>query len=140
MGFIVGTQGKGTILFVTERMTNVIWVRKLKSKTAVEVNSKLWAMLILYRHMLKTIRTDNCEGFARPQRNNKMLGVRYSLPSLMPRGKMVPSNTLISSFDNRFHKNTDFSNITQRNTDKYILSSMPYLDKNLIANLLREAF
>ena len=64
MDLIVGAQGKGAILVVTERMTNMIWARKLKSKTASEVNSKLWAILIPYRHMLKTIVTDNGSEFS----------------------------------------------------------------------------
>lgn len=119
MDLIVGAQGKGAILVVTESMTNMIWARKLANKSSSEVNNKLWAMLVAYKRILKTIVTDNGSEFAGHQWITKKLGVPvfFTDPySAWQKGAVEHANKLIRQY---IPKNANFDNITQEELQKY---------------------
>lgn len=119
MDLIVGAKGKGGILVVTDRMTNMIWARKLKNKSSAEVNRQLWAMLIPYKHILKTIVTDNGSEFAGHQQITKRLGVLvfFADPySAWQKGAVEHANKFIRQY---IPKNANFDNISKDDIDKY---------------------
>lgn len=119
MDLILGAKGKGAILTVTDRMTNMIWAKKLESKTSSEVNDKLWAILIPYKRIIKTIVTDNGTEFSGHEQITKKLGVPiyFADPySSWQKGAIEHANKLIRQY---IPKDADFSKISQKKIDSY---------------------
>lgn len=117
MDLILGARGKGSILTVTDRMTNMIWAKKLDSKTSSEVNEKLWAIFIPLRSIIKTIVTDNGSEFSGHEQITKKLGVPiyFADPySSWQKGAIEHANKLIRQY---IPKDADFSKISQKQID-----------------------
>ena len=76
MDTIIGKDGLGAILTLTERSTNFIWMKKLEQgKNAEGVVKEVTRLLLPYKEKLKTITTDNGGEFAAHQKITKALGV-----------------------------------------------------------------
>jgi IS30 family transposase len=65
MDTVVGKDGAGAILTMTERSTNFIWIQKLEhGKNAAGLAKEVIRLLFPYRKILKSITTDNGSEFA----------------------------------------------------------------------------
>ena len=102
MDLIVGCGGRGTIFTVTDRMANMIWAAKLKDKSAKEVNRKLWALLVPYKAVIKTIVTDNGSEFSGHRQITDRLGgvpVFFTDPySSWQKGAIENANKLLRQY------------------------------------------
>lgn len=119
MDLIVGAQGKGAILTVTDRMTNVIWASKLPNRSSQEVNKAIWRLLLGYKKNLKTIVTDNGREFSGHEEITEKLGVPvfFADPyAAWQKGAIEHANKLLRQY---IPKKTDFRNITQEQIDGY---------------------
>lgn len=65
MDTIIGKDGRGAIVTLIERSTNMLFMRKLdKGKNAKELAQTVVKMLMPYKEYIKTITTDNGTEFA----------------------------------------------------------------------------
>lgn len=108
-------------------MTNMIWARKLQNKSSTEVNNKLWAMLVAYKRILKSIVTDNGSEFAGHQWITKKLGVPvyFADPySAWQKGAVEHANKLLRQY---IPKYTNFDEVSQEDIDRYckLINSRP---------------
>ena len=119
MDLIVGRGGRGAILTVTDRMTNMIWAAKLKDKSAQEMNRKLWALLVPYKAVIKTIVTDNGSEFSGHRQITDRLGVPvfFSDPySSWQKGAIENANKLLRQY---IPKMANFDLISQKQINEY---------------------
>jgi len=110
MDTIIGKDGVGAILTLTERSTNFIWMEKLKhGKNAEDVAKVVIRILLPYKEKLKTITTDNGCEFAAHQKIAKSLGltVYFADPyASWQKGAIENANKLIRQY---IPKGTNFA-------------------------------
>lgn len=113
MDTIVGKDGKGAIVTLTERSTNYIMMKRLKhGKNPKELAQEVKWMLFPYRHFVKTITTDNGTEFCEHRIISKALGatIYFADPySSWQKGAIENANKLIRQY---IPKRTDFKTIT----------------------------
>ena len=102
MDTIIGKDGIGAILTLTEKSTNFIWMEKLKhGKNADDVAKVVIRILLPYKGKIKTITTDNGSEFAAHQKITKSLGVAvyFADPySSWQKGAIENANKLIRQY------------------------------------------
>jgi IS30 family transposase len=102
----------GAIVTITERKTNYLMMRRLTAgKNAEELAKNVVAMLLPYKHFLRTITTDNGSEFADHDFISKKLGVPifFADPySSWQKGAIENANKLIRQY---IPKNTVFSSL-----------------------------
>ncbi len=122
MATIIGNDNSGAIVTITERKTNYLMMRRLTAgKNAKELAKKVMAMLLSYRHFLRTITTDNGSEFADPDFISQKLGVPifFSDPyfswqkgAIKNANKLIrqyiPENTVLSSLNDDFIRAVQF--------------------------------
>jgi IS30 family transposase len=122
MDTIIGKDNSGAIVTITERKTNYLMMRRLTAgKNAKELAKNVVAMLLPYRHFLRTITTDNGSEFADHDFISKKLGVpiffadpysSWQKGAIENANKLVrqyiPKNTVFSSLDDDFIRAVQF--------------------------------
>lgn len=115
MDTIVGKGNHGAILTITERSTNMLFMRKLnKGKNAQELARTVVSLLKPYKEHIKTITTDNGAEFACHEMITKKLGVTvyFADPySSWQKGTIENINGLIRQY---IPKQTEFSTVTHQ--------------------------
>ena len=115
---IIGKDGKGVIVTLVDRKTNYLLMKKSpKGKDAEEVAKIVRDLLFPYRHLVRTITTDNGSEFRNHRKISKALGttVYFADPySSWQKGCIENTNKLIRQY---IPKGTDFETLT----DKQIL-------------------
>ncbi len=122
---IVGKNHKGAILTAVERKTNLILMRKLKSKNSEEVAREIVRLLAPYKDKVDSITSDNGTEFSRWEYVARKLEAEYYFAhpySSWERGLNEYSNKLIRQY---IPKKSDFDNID----DSYILRITDKLNK-----------
>lgn len=113
MDTIIGKDGKGAILTLTERKTNYSIIRKLpKGKNAEELAHMVWNALIPFKRDVHTITTDNGTEFAAHKKIEKTLDTKvfFTHPySSWEKGAIENYNKLVRQY---IPKQTDFKDIT----------------------------
>ena len=122
MDTIIGKDNSGAIVTITERKTNYLMMRRLTAgKNAKELAKNVVAMLLPYRHFLRTITTDNGSEFADHDFISKKLGVpiffadpysSWQKGAIENANKLIrqyiPKNTVFSSLDDDFIRAVQF--------------------------------
>ena len=115
MDTIIGKDGVGAILTVTEKSTNFIWMEKLKhGKNSEEVAKAVIGILLPYKGMLKTMTTDNGSEFAAHEKITKALGlnVYFADPyASWQKGAIENANKLIRQY---IPKATSFDQVNEK--------------------------
>ena len=120
MDTIVGKDGKGAIVTLTERSTNIILMEKLPHGKHPEPLAKaVIRMLLPYRHTIRSITTDNGSEFCEHKLISKALAPKGTgNPNLVyfadsysswQKGAIENANKLIRQY---IPKGTDFSTLT----------------------------
>lgn len=113
MDTIIGKDGKGAILTLTERSTNYVLIKRLKhGKNPKELAQDVKWLLFPYRHLVRTITTDNGIEFCEHRAISKALGVTvyFADPySSWQKGCIENANKLIRQY---IPKSIDFENFT----------------------------
>ena len=116
---IVGKDGHGTIVTLTERSTNMLFMRKLnKGKNAKELAKTVIHLLAPFKGRVKSITTDNGTEFACHEMIAKSIGTKvyFADPySSWQKGAIENVNGLIRQY---IPKNTSFSNISHQQINK----------------------
>ena len=115
MDTIIGKDGMGAILTLTEKSTNFIWMEKLKhGKNAQEVARAVIGILLPYKERLKTVTTDNGSEFAAHEKITKALGVSvyFADPyASWQKGAIENANKLIRQY---IPKGTCFDDLNEK--------------------------
>ena len=119
MDTIVGKDGHGAIVTLTERSTNMLFMRKLNmGKNAKELAKTVIHLLAPFKGRVKSITTDNGTEFACHEMIAKSIGTKvyFADPySSWQKGAIENVNGLIRQY---IPKNTSFSNISQQQITK----------------------
>jgi len=113
MDTIIGKENQGAIVTLVERSTNYMMMKYLRyGKNPVELAKDVKTLLFPYRHLIKTITTDNGSEFAEHRTISKTLGcpIYFADPySSWQKGCIENTNKLIRQY---IPKGTDFKNLT----------------------------
>ena len=119
MDTIVGKDGRGAIVTLTERSTNMLFMRKLdKGKNARELARTVVKMLEPYKEYIKTITTDNGTEFACHEIIAKALDTKvyFADPyASWQKGAIENQNGLIRQY---IPKGTDFKEYSHQKITK----------------------
>lgn len=113
---IIGKDHKGAIVTINDRATGKLFMKKLNGKDAAELAAATIELLQPYKHLLKTITSDNGKEFAYHELISKALDIDFYFAEpykSWQRGANENLNGLIRQY---IPKKTDFSTIT----DDYI--------------------
>jgi len=112
MDTIVGPENKGAIVTLVERSTNYFMMKRLKQgKNPIELAKDVTALLFPYRHLVKTITTDNGSEFCEHRSISKAIGatVYFADPySSWQKGCIENTNKLIRQY---IPKGTDLNSL-----------------------------
>lgn len=115
MDTIVGKDNRSAIVTLTERSTNYMLMKRLKhGKNPKELAQDVKWLLFPYRHLVKTITTDNGTEFCDHRTISKALGatVYFTDPySSWQKGRIENINKLIRQY---VPKSADFDNFTDK--------------------------
>ena len=109
---IIGQNHKGAILTINDRVTSMVWIRKLQGKEAEPVVQKTIEALLPVKEQIYTITADNGKEFAFHQAISQELNIEmyFAKPyHSWERGANENTNGLIRQY---FPKKTSFENIT----------------------------
>lgn len=113
MDTIIGKEGRGAIVTLTERSTNYLLMKRLKhGKNPKELAQEVKWMLFPYRHLVKTITTDNGSEFCDHRTISKALGatIYFADPfSSWQKGSIENANKLIRQY---IPKSVEFETFT----------------------------
>lgn len=113
MDTIVGKNNRSTIVTLTERSTNYMQMKHLKhGKNPKELAQDVKWLLFPYRHLVKTITTDNGTEFCDLRTISKALGATVYFTdsySSWQKGRIENINKLIRQY---VSKSTDFNTFT----------------------------
>jgi len=124
---IIGQNHKGAILTINDRVTGLVWIRKLKGKETDPVAQKTIEALSPMKDRIHTITADNGKEFAGHQSISKALNVDvyFAKPyHSWERGANENTNGLIRQY---FKKGTSFENLTDKDIERVqnILNNRP---------------
>lgn len=115
MDTIVGKENHGAIVTLVERSTNYMIMKRLKyGKNPVELAKDVKCLLFPYRHLIKTITTDNGTEFCEHRAISKALGcpIYFADPySSWQKGCIENTNKLIRQY---IPKGTDFKDLNDK--------------------------
>ena len=141
MDTIVGKDGHGAIVTLTERSTNMLFMRKLnKGKNAKELARTVVHLLAPFKACVKSITTDNGTEFACHEMIAKSIGTKvyFADPySSWQKGAIENVNGLIRQY---IPKNTSFSNISHQQITKIMHKINTRPRKKLNFSTPRECF
>jgi len=114
---IIGQNHKGAILTINDRVTSLVWIRKLQGKEAEPVVQKTIEALLPVKELIHTITADNGKEFAFHQSISQVLNVDiyFAKPyHSWERGANENTNGLIRQY---FPKGTSFDSITDKDIE-----------------------
>lgn len=132
---IIGKDHKGAILTINDRMSNIVWIKKLSGKNAADLAEKAVEILTPYKTSLHTITSDNGKEFADHNVISRELGVKvyFAKPyHSWERGANENTNGLIRQY---FKKGSSFDNITDEDVTRVqeILNNRPRKKLNYLS-------
>ena len=74
---IIGKNHKGAILTINDRMTGMVWIRKLSGKDADELAAKTIEAILPLKSLVETITSDNGKEFAKHNAISEALGIEF---------------------------------------------------------------
>ena len=114
---IIGKNHQGAMLTINDRLTSLVWIRKLQGKEAEPVAQKTIEALLPLKDLIHTITADNGKEFAYHQTIGQGLGVDiyFAKPyHSWERGANENTNGLIRQY---FPKGTSFENVTDKDIE-----------------------
>lgn len=114
---IIGQNHKGAILTINDRVTSLVWIRKLQGKEAEPVVQKTIEALLPLSKLIHTITSDNGKEFAFHQSISQRLNVDiyFAKPyHSWERGANENTNGLIRQY---FPKGTSFESVTDKDIE-----------------------
>jgi IS30 family transposase len=111
---IIGKNHQGALLTVNDRVTSLVWIRRLDSKHEEPLTEASIQALMCLKDELKTITADNGKEFAGHQRIAQELGVDFYFAKpyhSWERGANENTNGLIRQY---FKKGSSFENVTHQ--------------------------
>ena len=124
---VIGKNHKGALLTINDRASGVLFMEKLNSKEAAEIEEKTIELLQNWKPLIKTITSDNGKEFANHRSVAEALDIDYYFARpyhSWERGANENLNGLIRQY---FPKKYSFDNITKQKTDKviHVLNNRP---------------
>lgn len=124
---VIGMNHKGALLTINDRATGVLFMTKIESKEASEVEAKTIELLQDWKPLLKTITSDNGKEFANHKSIAESLEINYYFAKpyhSWERGANENLNGLVRQY---FPKKTNFTLITKEETQTVtnILNNRP---------------
>ena len=124
---VIGKNHKGALLTINDRASGVLFMEKLNSKEAAEIEEKTIELLQNWKPLIKTITSDNGKEFANHRSVAEALDIDYYFARpyhSWERGANENLNGLIRQY---FPKKYSFDNITKQETEKviHILNNRP---------------
>ena len=131
---MIGKNQQGAILTINDRVSNFIWMAKLKSKNAEELAEKVVEILSPQAHWIHTITGDNGKEFAQHKiiSNNLNIDFFFAKPyHAWERGANENINGLIRQY---FPKGSSFENISDHDVQRVqdILNNRPRKKLNFL--------
>jgi IS30 family transposase len=120
LDLVIGQDHKGALLTINDRVTGVLFMGKIDSKDASQVEAKIIELLQDWKPLLKTITSDNGKEFANHKSIAESLEIDYYFAKpyhSWERGANENLNGLIRQY---FPKKTNFVLITKKETDQVI--------------------
>lgn len=115
---IIGKDHKGAILTINDRVTGVLWIKKLTGKDALELAKETIQLLSPLKENIKTITADNGKEFAQFEMIAKELNIDFYFAKpycSWQRGSNENNNKLIRQY---IPKKTDFDTISDEFIEK----------------------
>ena len=109
---VIGSNHKGALVAINDRLTSKVWIRKLSGKDAAPLALKTIETLQPIKDLIHTIMADNGKEFAKYQEIAKDLQISFYFCKpyhFWERGANENTNGLIRQY---IPKGTDFSDIT----------------------------
>ena len=109
---VIGSNHKGALVTINDRLTSKVWIRKLSGKDAIPLALKTIEALRPIKDLIHTITADNGKEFAKHQEIAKELDISFYFCKpyhSWERGANENTNGLIRQY---IPKGTDFSEIT----------------------------
>ena len=131
---VIGSNHKGALDTINDRLTSKVWIRKLSEKDAATLALKTIEALQPIKDLIHTITADNGKEFAKHQEIAKELEISFYFCKpyhSWERGANENMNGLIRQY---IPKGTDFSGIT----DEFVawvedkLNNMPYVSESIV--------
>lgn len=124
---VIGKDHKGALLTINDRACGLLFMAKIESKEAAEVEAKTIELLQDWKPLIKTITSDNGKEFANHQAIAEALDIDYYFAKpyhSWERGANENLNGLIRQY---FPKKYTFESITKADTEKviHILNNRP---------------
>nr|WP_244140774.1 IS30 family transposase [Kaistella flava (ex Peng et al. 2021)] len=124
---VIGKDHKGALLTINDRASGVLFMGKVGSKEAAEIEKKTIELLQDWKPLIKTITSDNGKEFANHQAIAEALNISYYFAKpyhSWERGANENLNGLIRQY---FPKKHNFENITKEQIQDvtYILNNRP---------------
>lgn len=111
---IIGRNHRGAILTLNDRLTGLVWIRKLRGKDATELSIEAIKALYKFKDIIHTITADNGSEFAKYSEIERKINVNFYFCKpyhSWERGANENINGLIRQY---IPKGTDFSEITEQ--------------------------
>lgn len=126
---VIGKNHKGALLTINDRSTGMLFLGKVNSKDAQEIEAKAIELLEPWKPLLHTITSDNGKEFANHLQIARILDIDYYFAKpyhSWERGANENLNGLVRQY---FPKKSNFENITQQEIDRVqnILNNRPRL-------------
>lgn len=124
---IIGKNHKGALLTINDRVTGLVWIRKLSGKEAAPLTESTVKALLPIKDIIHTITADNGKEFSSHEKIAKELNISiyFAKPyHSWERGANENTNGLVRQY---FPKGTDFGDITPEQVThvQNILNSRP---------------
>lgn len=117
---IIGSNHKGVIVTLVERLTGLLVMDYVENKDSVKVANKITSLLAPFNHHVHTITFDNGKEFAKHKDIGEALGskIYFAHPySSFERGTNENTNGLVRQY---FPKKSSFENISERGIARVI--------------------
>lgn len=117
---VIGKDHKGALLTINDRASGILFMGKVESKEAVQIQQKTIELLQDWKPLIKTITSDNGKEFANHQAIAEKLDIDYFFAKpyhSWERGANENLNGLIRQY---FPKKSNFENITEQEIEKVI--------------------
>lgn len=117
---VIGKNHKGALLTINDRVSGVLFMEKIDSKEASEIEKKTIEVLQDWKPLIKTITSDNGKEFANHKNIAEALNIDFYFAKpyhSWERGANENLNGLVRQY---FPKKSNFENITKQDTEKVI--------------------
>jgi len=115
---IIGENHKGTLLTINDRVTGIVWIRKLLGKDSQALTGTAIEALLPFKGLIKTITADNGKEFAKHESIGEALDIQFFFAKpyhSWERGANENTNGLIRQY---FPKGSSFEMVTNEDVQK----------------------